>query len=64
MILSITKRYRTGTCTMRQEPETDAIAIDLNPEMTTCVTGSPLEEDHRVIFLKLPPTLEQVPIYG
>jgi hypothetical protein len=64
MILPIAQGYRTGTLTVLQEPETDVIPIDLNPDVATCMAGPPFEKYDALVLFELPSPFEQVLING
>jgi hypothetical protein len=62
MIFSITKGDGTGALAVRGEPKTQRCSLDLHPDMAPGVACSPLEQKHRVIFLKGASTTKLIPV--
>jgi len=49
---------------MGREPETDSVAVDFDPHMSTRVTRTPAHQDHGVKLFKSSATLERSSIDG
>src|SRR5690349_20082674 len=60
VIFAIIEWNCDGTLAMRSKPETDGIAINFNPDMTSRITCTPFEENHRIVLVKTAPTFECV----
>src|SRR5579859_1463629 len=45
---------------MRGKPETDAISINFNPDMTASVTCTPSEENHGIVLVKTASSFESI----
>ena len=64
VIFTVTDGCRGAAFEVRCQPETNSVALYLNPEMAARGERSPLEQHHRAVLLKRASPLEQVLIDG